>query len=53
MNRVARNVSSIILEEAHLNMVADPAAGAFAIENIVDNLAEAAWKQFQSDIKQS
>lgn len=53
MNRVARNVSSIIREEAHLNMVADPVAGAYAIESIIDKLAEAAWKQFQSEIKQS
>ena len=53
MTRIARNVSNILREESHLNKVADPTAGAYAIENIVDQLAVAAWGEFQRNIKRS
>ena len=53
MTRIARNVSNILREESHLNKVADPTAGAYAIENIVDRLAVTAWGEFQRNVMQS
>ncbi len=47
MNRVARNVSSILREESHLGKVADPTAGSYYLENYMDHLAQGAWKRFQ------
>jgi methylmalonyl-CoA mutase len=46
--RIARNTSLILDEEAHLGQVADPAAGAYYIEALTDQVAEKAWEQFQS-----
>ncbi|HVI28128.1 methylmalonyl-CoA mutase family protein [Hansschlegelia sp.] len=45
--RLARNAQSIILEESNAYRVADPAAGAGAIERLTDKLAEAGWEQFR------
>ncbi len=45
--RMARNTQLILREEAHLDKVADPAAGAYYIEAVTDALARAAWSQFQ------
>ena len=45
--RVARNTQLVLLEEAHLGQVLDPAGGSFAIEHLTDELANAAWKLFQ------
>lgn len=53
MNRVARNVSTILREESQLNSAADAVSGSYAIEYMVDKIAAAAWKQFQSEIKPS
>ncbi len=50
MDRIARNVSNIIREESYLDKVADPLAGAYAVENMVDRLAQEAWKNFQQII---
>jgi methylmalonyl-CoA mutase len=50
MERVARNVSIILREESHLNKVADPLSGAYAIDTMVDTLAKSAWALFQSTI---
>jgi methylmalonyl-CoA mutase len=47
MARIARNVSNILREESHLTKVADPTAGAYTVENIVNKLAIAAWADFQ------
>ena len=44
--RLARNASLILMEEAHLGRVSDPAAGAFAFEALTDDLVRAAWGQF-------
>jgi methylmalonyl-CoA mutase len=52
MERIARNVSNILREESHLGKVADPTAGAYALENFVDGLAIAAWKDFQHNVTQ-
>jgi methylmalonyl-CoA mutase len=45
--RVARNTQHVLLEEAHLWRVADPAAGSGGIEALTDELCTAAWAQFQ------
>ncbi|MFC7051603.1 methylmalonyl-CoA mutase family protein [Hansschlegelia quercus] len=45
--RLARNAQSIVLEETNAYRVADPAAGAGAIEQLTDALAEKAWGLFQ------
>lgn len=48
--RIARNVSNMLQEEAYLEKVADPAAGAYYIEKRTDLLARAAWEAFQQMI---
>ncbi len=50
--RVARNVHAILREESYLDKVADPAAGAYFIENATYALAAQAWQLFQSVEKQ-
>ncbi|MFL1874869.1 methylmalonyl-CoA mutase family protein [Hansschlegelia beijingensis] len=45
--RLARNAQSIILEESNAYRVADPAAGAGAIELLTDKFAEAGWRTFR------
>lgn len=45
--RIARNTSSILLEESHLGRVADPAGGSWYVERLTDELAHAAWEFFQ------
>jgi methylmalonyl-CoA mutase len=45
--RIARNTQVLLQEEAHLGRVNDPAGGAWAIEALADNLAQAAWPLFQ------
>ena len=46
--RIARNTSLILQEEAHLDRVADPAAGSYYVEAVTDQVAERAWDVFQS-----
>lgn len=46
--RLARNTQIILAEEANVGRVADPGAGAGAIEAMTSALAEAAWRRFQS-----
>ena len=45
--RIARNTQTILIEEANLHRVADPAAGSGAIEALTDQLCQAAWWFFQ------
>ena len=45
--RIARNTQTILIEEANIHRVADPAAGSGAIEALTDALSEAAWGLFQ------
>jgi methylmalonyl-CoA mutase len=45
--RVARNTQTILIEEANIHRVADPAAGSGAIEMLNDQLCAAAWTLFQ------
>jgi len=46
--RVARNVHAILREESYLAKVADPAAGAYYLENTTYALASRAWELFQA-----
>ncbi|MFE5867982.1 methylmalonyl-CoA mutase small subunit [Streptomyces roseifaciens] len=45
--RIARNTSSVLLEESHLARVIDPAGGSWYVERLTDELAHAAWAWFQ------
>jgi methylmalonyl-CoA mutase len=45
-SRLARNTQLILMEEAHLGRVADPAAGSWALESLTRDLASAAWGAF-------
>lgn len=44
--RIARNTQSILLEESKLAGVIDPAGGSWYVENLTDELAHAAWREF-------
>ncbi|MBB4210539.1 heterodimeric methylmalonyl-CoA mutase small subunit [Rhodothalassium salexigens DSM 2132] len=46
--RIARNVQVILAEESRMAQVIDPAGGAWAFEALTDELAQAAWVQFQT-----
>ncbi|WP_084395763.1 methylmalonyl-CoA mutase family protein [Henriciella aquimarina] len=46
--RMARNTQIIAMEESGLGRVADPAGGAWFEETLATDLAEAAWKEFQT-----
>lgn len=45
--RVARNVQNVLLEEANLWRVADPASGSGYVEHLTQQLCEKAWGVFQ------
>lgn len=45
--RIARNTQLILIEEAHLASVADPTAGAGAVEDLTDQLGRAGWALFR------
>lgn len=49
--RIARNVSNILREESYLNRTADPTAGSYYLESLIDELAQASWSEFQKPIK--
>ncbi len=44
--RIARNTSHLLVDEAHVAVVADPAGGSYAVEKLTDDLAVAAWELF-------
>ncbi|HEY5829363.1 MAG TPA: methylmalonyl-CoA mutase family protein, partial [Hyphomicrobiaceae bacterium] len=46
--RVARNTQLVLQEESSLGRVADPGHGAWYIEKLTDDLANAGWAQFQA-----
>jgi methylmalonyl-CoA mutase len=48
MNRIARNVSSVIKEESHFSKVADATDGSHYLDSLTEQLSEKAWKIFQS-----
>ncbi|WP_445400544.1 methylmalonyl-CoA mutase small subunit [Streptomyces sp. LE64] len=45
--RIARNTSTILLEESHLGRVIDPAGGSWYVERLTDELAHRSWEFFQ------
>ncbi|MDZ5621543.1 methylmalonyl-CoA mutase family protein [Nocardioides sp. HM23] len=45
--RIARNVSHLLIDESHVAAVADPAGGAYAVEQLTADLAAAGWAAFQ------
>jgi methylmalonyl-CoA mutase len=45
--RIARNVSIILKEEAYLDKAIDPAAGSYYLESLTDELAHKAWRLFK------
>ncbi|WP_333769248.1 methylmalonyl-CoA mutase subunit beta [Streptomyces sp. IBSBF 2435] len=45
--RIARNTSTVLVEEAHLSRVIDPAGGSWYVERLTEELAHAAWEFFQ------
>lgn len=50
MNRISRNVSAILKEESHMHRVADPLAGSYLLEKMIQDFAANAWKNFQKEI---
>ncbi|MEU1001463.1 methylmalonyl-CoA mutase family protein [Streptomyces tibetensis] len=45
--RIARNTSTILIEESHLARVIDPAGGSWYVERLTDELARAGWEFFR------
>ncbi|MGP4090439.1 methylmalonyl-CoA mutase family protein [Streptomyces sp. KR55] len=45
--RIARNTSTILIEESHLSRVIDPAGGSWYVERLTDELAHVGWEFFQ------
>ncbi|RDC66544.1 methylmalonyl-CoA mutase family protein [Adhaeribacter pallidiroseus] len=46
--RLARNISLILKEEAYLHQSIDPAGGSYYLEALTQQLAQEAWQLFQS-----
>jgi len=46
--RMARNTQLLLLEEANLARMVDPAGGSWYVEDLTDRLARAAWDRFTS-----
>ena len=44
--RIARNTSTLLIEEANVARVVDPAGGSWFVESLTDALAHAAWDVF-------
>jgi methylmalonyl-CoA mutase len=44
--RIARNTQSLLLEEANVARVVDPAGGSWYVERFTEDLATAAWARF-------
>lgn len=44
--RIARNISVLLKDESHFDKTIDPAAGSYFLENLTQQLIEAAWKLF-------
>jgi methylmalonyl-CoA mutase len=45
--RIARNTQSMLIMEAHLGRVIDPAGGSWFVERLTDDLARTGWAFFQ------
>lgn len=49
-NRASRLVSAVLREESHLSRVADPTAGSYYLESLINQLAEKSWQKFVTRI---
>jgi methylmalonyl-CoA mutase len=47
VRRIARNVQHLLKMESYIDKVADPAAGAYYIEQMTNDIAAQAWEQFK------
>ena len=47
MTRIAQHVSTVLREESHQSKVADPTAGSYYLESLINQLAAKAWEKFQ------
>ncbi len=45
--RIARNISHLLKEEAHLDKILDVSGGAYYIETLTNEIADKAWQFFQ------
>ena len=45
--RIARNVHHLLMDEAHLDQVADPSQGSYFIETLTKEIADKSWNIFQ------
>ncbi|MDQ2699824.1 MAG: methylmalonyl-CoA mutase family protein, partial [Actinomycetota bacterium] len=45
--RIARNTQIILQDESSLGRISDPAAGSWYVEELTDEVAQAAWQRFQ------
>ena len=45
--RMARNTQLLLQEESNLGRVTDPAGGSWYVESLTDQIAQAAWAEFQ------
>ncbi|MGH3542671.1 MAG: methylmalonyl-CoA mutase small subunit, partial [Mycobacterium sp.] len=45
--RIARNTQLLLLEEAHIGRVLDPAGGSWFVEDLTEQLAHQAWQHLQ------
>lgn len=46
--RIARNTQILLKEESSVSRVTDPAGGSWYVETLTEQLAESAWRTFQS-----
>jgi methylmalonyl-CoA mutase len=46
--RIARNTQILLKEEAYVSRVTDPAGGSWYVETLTEQLAQAAWDEFQA-----
>jgi methylmalonyl-CoA mutase len=46
--RIARNTQHVLIEEASLHRVADPAGGSWYVESLTDAIARQAWSELQA-----
>ena len=46
-HRIARNIQHLLQMESYFDRVADPAAGSYYVEQLTNQIAEAAWLYFQ------
>lgn len=52
MQRIARNVSHVLKQEAYLGKVMDPSAGSYFIDHLVEKSVKYFWQQFQDQQNQ-